>query len=459
MIRVFSHWFRLDTLLRVVSDLMLVSLLTVLAVAWLNRGHLPALEAAAPYALLFAVTMIALDTALGFYQRSTERAVVHGVLRVVVSFLLAVPVAYGVFGVLPGQVIETEVLALAALPILIVMVGLRGYSARSVFGPMLIRRVMVLGTGSEAAAVEQSLVSQGAGIQVVGFYPVQSNEATQVPQHRVFPDVLSLADTARMHKADEIIVAVCDRRGGMPLGELLDCKLGGVRVLDLSTCFERVLGQVRLDSLRASWLIFGEGFRQGLVRTVVKRAFDISAASILLLATLPVMLLTAFLIVLETGFPIFYRQERVGQGGRLFKVIKFRSMRTDAERDGKPRWAASNDDRVTRVGRAIRKTRIDELPQLFNVLKGDLSLVGPRPERAYFVDQLTRKIPFYAARHTVKPGLTGWAQVRYRYGASVDDAAQKLQYDLYYVKNHTLFLDLVILVETVGVVLTGSGAQ
>ena len=171
------------------------------------------------------------------------------------------------------------------------------------------------------------------------------------------------------------------------------------------------------------------------------------------------MLVTALLIVLEDGFPVFYRQERVGLNGRLFNVIKFRSMRKDAESDGKPRWATANDDRTTRIGRIIRKLRIDELPQLYSVLTGDMSLVGPRPERPYFVDQLTREIPFYAVRHSVKPGVTGWAQVSYPYGASVDDSIQKLQYDLYYVKNHTLFLDIVILCETVVVVLTGKGAQ
>ena len=192
---------------------------------------------------------------------------------------------------------------------------------------------------------------------------------------------------------------------------------------------------------------------------MIKRLFDLLAALTLLLLTFPVMLITALLIVLEDGFPIFYRQERVGLNGRLFNVVKFRSMRRDAEGDGKPRWATANDDRTTRVGRIIRKLRIDELPQLFSVLNGDMSLVGPRPERPYFVDQLTRDIPFYAVRHSVKPGVTGWAQVSYPYGASVDDSMQKLQYDLYYVKNHTLCLDIVVLFETVGVVLTGKGAQ
>jgi sugar transferase (PEP-CTERM system associated) len=270
----------------------------------------------------------------------------------------------------------------------------------------------------------------------------------------------SLLDTAHELNVNEIVIAVQERRGGvLPLHELLDCKLSGIDVLDLASYFERALGQIRLDSLKAGWLIFGDGFRQNLLRIFVKRVFDIIAAIILLLLASPVALVAALLIAIEDGFPIFYTQERVGLNGRLFKVVKFRSMRRDAESDGKPRWATSNDDRTTRVGRIIRKLRIDELPQLYSVLKGDMSLVGPRPERPYFVEKLTHDIPFYAVRHSVKPGLTGWAQVSYSYGSSVDDSVQKLQYDLYYVKNHTLFLDVLILFETIGVVLTGKGAQ
>jgi sugar transferase (PEP-CTERM system associated) len=270
----------------------------------------------------------------------------------------------------------------------------------------------------------------------------------------------SLTDTARNLNADEIVVALSERRGGsMPLRELLDCKLQGIRVLDLASHFEQTLGQIRLDSLYAGWLIFGDGFRQGTFRTAIKRLFDIICASILIILALPVMLVAAILIVIEDGLPLLYRQERVGLNGRLFNVIKFRSMRRDAEKDGKPIWAQAQDNRVTRVGQIIRKLRVDELPQLFSVLKGDMSLVGPRPERPFFVDQLTKEIPFYAVRHSVKPGVTGWAQVRYHYGATVEDSAEKLQYDLYYVKNHSLFLDIVVLFETVGVVLTGKGAH
>jgi sugar transferase (PEP-CTERM system associated) len=317
---------------------------------------------------------------------------------------------------------------------------------------------MVLGTGPEAQAVEKSL--RAGDFRVVGFYPVRGDALAQVPQTRLIPTEVPLVETIRKLKVNEIIVAVGERRGGtMPLNELLECKLAGVRVLDLSSYFERALGQVHLDSLRASWLIFGDGFRQGAVRTFVKRVFDLAVASLLLVLALPVMMVTALLIAVESGFPIVYRQERVGRAGRVFQLAKFRSMRADAEADGKPRWAASNDDRITGVGRFIRKYRIDELPQLVNVLKGDMSLVGPRPERPFFVDQLTQNIPFYAARHSVKPGLTGWAQVRYHYGATLDDAAKKLQFVLYYVKNHSLFLDLVVLFETVVVVVTGKGAQ
>jgi sugar transferase (PEP-CTERM system associated) len=270
----------------------------------------------------------------------------------------------------------------------------------------------------------------------------------------------SLSETAATLGVDEIVIALTERRSGsMPLRQLLDCKLAGIKVYDLNSHFEKTLGQIRVDYLSASWLIFGEGFNQGALRTIVKRLFDLVSATVLSIVSSPLMLATALLIKLESRGPVLYRQERTGLHGKSFFVTKFRSMRTDAEKDGKPRWASANDDRVTRVGQIIRRLRIDELPQLFNVLKGEMSLVGPRPERPFFVDQLTQEIPFYAVRHSVKPGVTGWAQVRYHYGSTVEDSQEKLQYDLYYVKNHTLFLDLVVLLETVGVVLTGKGAR
>jgi len=322
------------------------------------------------------------------------------------------------------------------------------------------QRVLVFGTGARAKLVGRTLKKSDPNVDLVGYYASPNEVEAEVSTRGLLLPEKSLTDIVMDEQVDEIVIALSERRGGsMPLRELLDCKLRGVRVVDIATHFEETLGQIRLDSVSAGWLIFGDGFEQGLVRTIVKRLFDIVCATVLLVLALPIMLVTGILILLESGGPILYLQERVGLNGRIFNVVKFRSMRTDAEKDGQPRWASAGDDRITRVGRVIRKLRIDELPQLFSVLGGDMSLVGPRPERPYFVDKLTQEIPYYAVRQSVKPGVTGWAQVRYHYGASIEDSAEKLQYDLYYVKNHTLFLDLVVLFETVGVVLMGKGAQ
>jgi sugar transferase (PEP-CTERM system associated) len=453
---VFSHWLPSKTVYHLVFDTF-VLVAAVMGAAWLERDNATALGSIGAYAIACALLIIIVSNAVDFHQIDAARGFGNVLAIALVSLFLAASVAYAISDAVPTLWASEKFLPVSALFALAGILALRIYVSQSRFTPVLASRVMVLGTGPEARAVEQSLRREH--FRVVGFYPVRG-EAGDVPPARLVPVDAPLMETARKLKVNEIIVAIGDYRGAaLPLDELLECKLAGMRVLDLSSYFERALGQVRLDSLRASWLIFGDGFRQGLARTVIKRIFDIVAAAILLVVTLPLMIIAAVLIWIETGFPIFYRQERVGLSGRIFKVIKFRSMRRDAEEDGKPRWAASNDDRVTRTGRFLRKYRVDELPQLVNVLKGDMSLVGPRPERAFFVDQLARSTPFYAARHSVKPGLTGWAQVRYHYGSTMDDAANKLQFDLYYVKNHTLFLDLVILFETIVVVITGKGAQ
>jgi sugar transferase (PEP-CTERM system associated) len=252
-----------------------------------------------------------------------------------------------------------------------------------------------------------------------------------------------------------------DRRRSFPMMNLLECRLDGLEITDLVTFLERETGKVRLDVLNPSWMIFSEGFRQGRINSILERAFDLVASFVLLLLALPLMIVTAIAIKLEDGprAAIFYRQTRVGQYGRPFRLMKFRSMREDAERDGKPQWAQKNDSRVTRVGSFIRMTRIDELPQILCVLRGDMSFVGPRPERPEFVAQLNERIPYYRERHSIKPGITGWAQLCYPYGSSEQDAAEKLQYDLFYVKNHSLLFYLAILVQTVEVIVWGKGAR
>lgn len=461
MLKLFNHYVPSNTVLQLLFDalLLFVAVIVVFVVQDKVDGEL--LFSVVPSALVFAVAMMILNGALGLYRVGFGGEWRETLMRVAISIVLSVPVAYGVFRVLPWGVFAHEAMELNVIALLGLVVAARGFAVRRAGAGVLVKRIMVIGTGADAVAVEHALTHPAnASLQVVGFYPAGSNDEVRVDPKRIVHFDGSLLAAANQLRVNEIIVAVKERRGGViPLRELLDCKMAGIKVLDLSSFFERVRGQVRIDSLRASWLIYGEGFRQGWGRTLVKRIFDIVASLGLLILAAPVMVLAALAIVIEDGAPVFYRQERVGLGGRLFKVTKFRSMRRDAERDGKPRWASANDDRVTRIGRFIRKVRIDELPQLFNVLKGDMSLVGPRPERPFFVDQLTRDIPFYAVRHCVKPGVTGWAQVRYQYGSSVDDAINKLQYDLYYVKNHTLFLDTVVLFETVRVVLTGDGAH
>jgi sugar transferase (PEP-CTERM system associated) len=271
-------------------------------------------------------------------------------------------------------------------------------------------------------------------------------------------DLISICEAERV---DEIVVAMDDRRRQFPMDQLLECRLEGVEIIELVTFLERETGKVRLDVLNPSWMIFSEGFRQGRVHGSLERAFDIAASLVLLAVALPLMIITALAIKLTEGprASILYRQVRVGQYGRPFKLLKFRSMREDAERDGKAQWAQKNDSRVTKIGSFIRLTRIDELPQIINVLRGEMSFVGPRPERPEFVNQLNEKIPYYRERHSIKPGITGWAQLCYPYGSSEQDATEKLQYDLFYVKNHSLLFYLAILVQTVEVIVWRKGAR
>ncbi len=460
MIKIFNHYIHKRTVLQLLLDFGLILGTVLIATGW----HMPDLSHAAsialPSAVLLAIGALTINAALGFYQRVHNRSVAQSRARAVLSLCLILPLAYIILRVLPLGLHDGDFVSLAVAGGVLLMLIHRVHVGHSTAQSMMRQRVLVFGTGTRAKLVGRTLQKSDPHVDLVGYYASPNEAVAEVSAWGILSPNTSLTDIVMEQQVDEIVVALAERRGGsMPLRELLDCKLQGVRVVDMATHFEKTLGQIRLDSVSAGWLIFGDGFSQGWVRTVVKRLFDIVFALILIVLASPIMLIAAVLIVLESGWPILYMQERVGLNGRLFNVIKFRSMRTDAEIDGQPRWASKQDDRVTKVGRVLRKLRIDELPQLFSVLNGDMSLVGPRPERPYFVDKLTQELPYFAVRQSVKPGVTGWAQVRYHYGASVEDSAEKLQYDLYYVKNHTLFLDLVVLFETVGVVLTAKGAQ
>ena len=412
-------------------------------------------------ACLFAFAMVMSMCALGLYQIQFNDRFRATVLRLMPSFALGFCLVVVTFYIAPGfgfgRGILGLVFAFASIGVLMTRFVFVKTSQLDLFES----RVLFLGCGQLAKACSDVATSNTTThkYDVVGFVNAGLEEAS-VSLETILPKESSLLGTVRKHNVAEVVVAVQNRREGrLPIQELLECKLNGIRVTDSAAFFEREACQIRVDSLLPSWLVFGSGFDQSSIRLFVKRAFDLLASLILAIVVSPITLLTALIIYCEDRGPIFYRQERVGKDGRTYKVLKFRSMRNDAERAGKPQWATKNDPRTTRIGTIIRKLRIDEIPQIFNVIKGEMSFVGPRPERPYFVEQLREQIPYYDVRHSIKPGITGMAQVRYPYGASVEDSVQKLQYDLYYVKNNSLFLDILILIDTIQVVLLGKGAR
>jgi sugar transferase (PEP-CTERM system associated) len=398
-----------------------------------------------------------------YYNDFYDLTLVHSNRELVVRLMQAAGAASivlaALYFVVPSLMIGDGIFVSA---LFVFMVGI--FAWRLLFNSMtrsfhLSERILVVGTGATARKVTRQILDQhDFAYTVVGFI---DDDPARIGERIVNPGIVGTpADIARLidqHKIDRIIVGLSDRRGKLPVDELLTAKLRGVRVEDATTTYERVTGKILIDDLRPSWLIFSDGFRVSRLDRWSKRAIDLTLSLILAVVAAPFMLLTAVLVALESGFPVLYCQERVGEGGRTFTLCKFRSMRKDAE-NGKPIWAKDGDDRVTRVGRFIRKTRLDELPQIWNILRGDMSFVGPRPERPFFVAELAKEIPFYMQRHAVKPGLTGWAQVKYRYGSSIEDAMEKLRYDLYYIKHLSVFFDLTIVFDTVKVVLFRKGA-
>jgi sugar transferase (PEP-CTERM system associated) len=319
------------------------------------------------------------------------------------------------------------------------------------------RNVLICGRGTTASELRRSCATTGRhGFRIVGYVGALGDDVN-TDCRPLLPLSGGLLHLVREHKVDEIVVALDNRRNTFPMHELLECRLSGVKIWDVSTFTERETGRIDLRSLYPSWFVYGGGFRQGVLQRIFKRQFDIVAGSILLLVAVPLLTLAAVALLIESRGKgaVLLRQARVGRLGKAFYMLKLRSMVADAESDGHALWAAANDPRVTRVGGLLRRFRIDELPQIINILKGEMSFVGPRPERPEFVDILSKQIPYYRERHAVKPGLAGWAQLCYPYGASVEDARQKLQYDLFYMKNHHPILDLLILLETLEVVIWG----
>lgn len=464
-IRLFGQHLHLSFFaLAAVETLLFFGLLIV--AGWLRLGpDVAAIDHARgplwPRAVLFSVSLVASFLAFGLYS-VRQRARSAGIaIRVLAAVTVGVFVTAVAFYVIPNLWIGRGVLFIAALGAAAIVVALRLLFYRFIDATPLKRRVFVYGTGRGASAVaDLRRRADQRGFLLLGFIPTP-DVPLEVPADKVIEPSGSLPALCKLHDVDEIVVALDDRRGRFPIAELLECRLSGIDVTELPTFLERETGRVRIDVVSPSWLIFGDGFNRGSVRLFTSNVLSVAASLAILVVSLPVMLLTILAIKLEDGWraPVFYGQGRVGLAGRTFQLLKFRSMQIDAESDGAACWAQKDDPRVTRVGAVIRKLRIDELPQIVNVLYGDMSFVGPRPERPEFVGALSAKIPYYMQRHCVKPGITGWAQVCYPYGSSERDAIEKLQYDLYYIKNNDFLFDLSILMQTAEVVFMGKGAR
>jgi sugar transferase (PEP-CTERM system associated) len=383
-------------------------------------------------------------------------------LRLVQALGIAWAILALVFYFVPFLLIGRGVSVISVPLVLVLLLGWRIFIHLLTGHPDIGEKILVVGTGKTAMDTAQAIWDRrDAGYRIAGF--VSENGAKpkeRIGESEILGSANDMEAIIKAEKIDRVVIAVRERRGTFPTETLLKMSLAGnVSIEECTSFFERITGQVHVDMLRPSWLIFDGRQRDSRLKTVVREAIHRLLALMGLVFSLPVAVVTAILIKLESRGSIFYRQERLGKNGRVFDVIKFRSMKTDAEADGTPVWATSNDQRTTRVGKIIRKARIDEIPQFWNILKGEMSFVGPRPERPHFVEQLAHEIPFYEHRHLVAPGLTGWAQIKYPYGASVEDARQKLQYDLYYIKNQSLALDLVIVFDTIKTVLFSRGGR
>jgi sugar transferase (PEP-CTERM system associated) len=462
MIRLFKHYIPYAVLLLGAIDF--VMLLVAAEAGWTVRlwqiaGEVDLDAARMPNMLVFAITLQTAMVAVGVYGVEAIQSVRFAVARLLVAVMLGIILLSLLFFVFPPVSFWRSSLLYAMWFGILLMVLVRIPLRNLLGGESFKRRILVLGTGQRAARIEALALSKGAGFTVVGFVGMGDSAPTVAASVNRL-DFASLPDHLLRIGAGEVVLALEERRNALPLNDLLRIKTTGVAVHDFSSFLERETGRVDLDSLNPSWLIFSDGFSAGRrLSGIAKRLFDIVVSLSILVLTAPLMLVAALLVKLESRGPALFRQRRVGLYGETFDVLKIRSMRVDAEVGGKAVWAQKDDPRVTRVGHFMRKVRIDELPQAWSVLKGEMSFVGPRPERPQFVADLEARLPYYAERHVVKPGITGWAQINYPYGASVADAREKLEFDLYYAKNYSPFLDLLILLQTARVILWPEGAR
>lgn len=465
-IRLFGFYFPLFFLILAVLEVGVITALVIGAAAIRFRGHLNIIyEVLGPLnyrALIVGVVLVIAMAALGLYQARLREGFTGQLVRLAVAFSVGWLFLAVLFYALPDLYLGRGVTALSFAFSLLAISLVRPLFFLLVDLDTLKPRVLIYGAGKKAHWMLEHMGQRAnrRGYRLVGFVDNGSPRA-------VYGDVAvikisePLREYVKRQRVDQIVIAVDDRRNGLPMFELLKCRLAGIEVVELPTFFERETGAVALELTDPSWLVFGQGFKRGVIVRWVKRALDVMVSALLMVICSPIVLLTVVAIKLEEGWkaPVIYSQIRVGEQGRNFKLYKLRSMQVDAERNTGACWARHDDDRITRVGRVIRKLRVDEIPQIFNVLRGDMSFVGPRPERPEFTQHFEREIRYYRERCAVKPGVTGWAQLRYPYGASAKDAQEKLKYDLFYIKNHNMLFDIMIMLQTAEVVLLGKGAR
>ncbi|KMQ74632.1 TIGR03013 family XrtA/PEP-CTERM system glycosyltransferase [Marinobacter subterrani] len=467
-VRLFRHYIHLPYVLLGLIDFLLLAFALGLTVFFRYFGDLSFflenLNFLLPSATVFAAMNLLVMIALGVHQSRLEEGMSGMMLRTLMALIVSIPLCGFAYLLAPDwlwYVGASGVLSTASVFGFFLMGIARSLFIATVGKEAFKRKVLVLGAGYRARQIHEDLKTpmNRKGFTLVGFVPLP-DEPVDISEEYLLNIPTTLQQYIIKHPVSEIVVAVDDRRKGLPMEDLLECKMEGVKIVDGASFYERESRKVALEMVTRGWLVFSDGFTVSSVFGFGKRSLDLLAAVALLLPGLPLMLLTAIAIKIEDGLkaPVFYSQERVGLNGSVFKVHKFRSMITDAEKNGAV-WASRNDTRVTRVGEFIRKVRIDELPQIFNVLNGTMAFVGPRPERPVFVEQLSERIPFYSERHRVKPGLTGWAQLCFAYADNEEDTREKLRYDLYYIKNQSLLLDLLIIIQTVEVVLFKKGSR
>jgi sugar transferase (PEP-CTERM system associated) len=439
----------------------LLSILAVSAASLVRLGsldneylHTPDLKQLLVFALFTLFSSYLLELYDPDKQQKKRELAVRVLIALTVSFLTLTPIYYSVHFLMLGR--GLLILSLGFFGVFQFLMH-TGY-ARLMNSSGLARKVLVLGTGPLAKKIGD-LITTTNHQHILKGYVNLTGESAQVPLESIVGNGNGLVETVKEKQAHKLVVSLSERRGFFPVQDVLNCKFSGIEVIDAPSFYEEMTGKLLIENITPSWFIFSNGFRMTATKRVNKRVFDVIFSLLGLLLTMPLLPLVALMIKLDSRGPVLFRQLRVGELEKGFMLYKFRTMRQDAENSTGAVWAQKNDPRVTRLGKWLRKARIDELPQLYNVLKGEMSFIGPRPERPEFVSELKKCIPYYSERHFVKPGVTGWAQIRYPYGASVEDAVEKLRHDLYYIKNISFFLDVLIFVETIKVMLFGRGAR